>query len=110
MMFCPGKDCLCRRDAPRLGSLVCPLCWRCSGIVLGSVLGSFLAPALRDALPGCYLVLASVVCWTPALVDVLAQIGTAHAYRSGRWIRLLTGAVLGVGIWAAGALVAAGLR
>src|SRR5437879_5262897 len=35
-MFLPGRDCLCRKEAPRLGRLSSPLCWRCSGLAVGA--------------------------------------------------------------------------
>src|SRR5271166_456148 len=109
-MFRLGRECLCRRDAPRLGGMVCPLCWRCSGMVLGLVSALAVAPSAYGVPVATELMLVTAAWWLPALVDVAAQIASRHAYRSHRLIRLVTGLALGAGIVPASLLVKALLR
>jgi uncharacterized membrane protein len=108
-MFRLGRACLCRRDAPTLGGLVCPLCWRCSGMALGLVSALIVAPTGSGVPVAVNLVLVTAAWWLPALIDVVAQVASRHAYRSHRLIRLVTGLALGVGIVPASQLVKAWL-
>jgi len=93
-VFRLGRDCLCRRDAPRLAGLSSPLCWRCSGAALGAL---FFLPASAYAGPG----LHACAVWgcllaLPATADVLLQILTR--YRSGPARRFATGLLLGCAV------------
>ena len=109
-MFWLGRRCLCRRDAPSLGGLVCPLCWRCSGMALGLASALVFAPSVDGVSVAAELVLVTAAWWLPALIDVFAQVASRHAYRSHWLIRLVTGLALGVGIVPASQLVKVWLR
>src|SRR4051812_30894768 len=85
-MFCLGRDCLCRREAPAAGRFISPLCWRCSGMAAGLAPGVALTLCMDSAL---LAALASGLAALPAGADVLCQI--ASDYRSNRWRRVVTG-------------------
>ncbi len=92
-----GQYCLCRREAPRVGHFTFPVCWRCSGLLAGGLLGSLALAWLK--LPSTALLPLGVVgglATLPAALDVFCQI--VSAYRSNRYRRLATGLLLGAGI------------
>jgi len=95
-MFRFGRDCLCRREAPHVGRFSFPVCWRCSGLLVGSFFGSLVLPWLK--LPPETLLLGVVGCVAvvPAAADVLCQVVTS--YRSNRHRRLATGLLLGAAL------------
>jgi uncharacterized membrane protein len=96
-MFQFGRDCLCRRESPSLGSFSFPLCWRCTGIAAG--IGVLQSASSMGALEGFTFTLGvslGVVCGLPAAVDVFCQM--AGAYRSNPGRRLGTGMLLGSGV------------
>jgi uncharacterized membrane protein len=79
-----------------MGRFTFPLCWRCSGLLVGSVVGSLVIPCMH--LPAATLMLVVLGCLAalPAAVDVLCQV--VSSYRSNRSRRLVTGLLLGAGI------------
>lgn len=90
-----GRDCFCRREAPRLGALVCPLCWRCSGLFSGAAAGLAVLLCLPPPPLG-ILAGLGVLCGLPAGADVLAQL--VSPYRSFWSRRLWTGCLLGLAV------------
>lgn len=101
-MFNLGVDVLCRGDAPCVRGWRFPLCWRCSGIVAGTLLGLVLVGlgAHRGAHLGMQLVLAAALA-LPSVLEYVALITTP--YHSNHLRRLSTGFLLGI----ANAVVAA---
>lgn len=95
-----GRDCFCRRDAPRVAGWVLPTCWRCTGMFLG-VLAAWVC---WSGQPLAMHVLAGLVTGLPAALDVAAQL--VSRYRSCRATRLATGLLLG---WSVVAWVSAAL-
>ncbi|MBS1911112.1 MAG: DUF2085 domain-containing protein [Bacteroidetes bacterium] len=107
-MFNLGTDVFCRRDAPCMRGWRFPLCWRCCGIVAGTLLGLVLVGAggLRGIGPGVQLGLAAV--WAfPAVLDYIAQVVTT--YQSNYRRRLWTGLLLGCADAVAASVVVSGL-
>jgi uncharacterized membrane protein len=96
-MFHLGRDCLCRREAPKLGRFTSPLCWRCSGILAGVLIGAPLLSFLPGPIVGEQLLgRVGMVLVLPAAIDVFSQM--ASTYRSNWLRRLVTGMLLGVGL------------
>lgn len=96
-MFHLGRDCLCRKEAPRLGGLTFPLCWRCTGMTAGAVAGCLtLACTPGVVMSPLWLGLIGLSCIIPAGADVFCQL--VSNYRSNRHRRLVTGIPLGVGL------------
>ena len=95
-MFRLGQDCLCRKEAPHVGRFTFPFCWRCSGLLVGGLLGSLALGWLR--LPPATLLfsLFGFLSVLPGTLDVLCQVLTS--YRSNYRRRLATGLLLGTGI------------
>ena len=95
-MFRLGRDCLCRKESPRLGRWRFPLCWRCSGVLVGLTV-VVLAGSLRT-LPSSPVTLAILggSCGLPAGADVFFQV--VSTYRSTPRRRLWTGLLLGAAI------------
>lgn len=79
--------------APRLFGICFPLCWRCTGIILGV----FLAPGFLSCT---FVVNISTIhglaLITPAAVDAVAQY--AYGIESTNLRRVTTGAACGVGL------------
>jgi uncharacterized membrane protein len=96
-MFRLGRDCLCRREAPALGRITFPLCWRCCGIAAGAA--ALLAADVLGGLDGLQAAPAAALgasCGLPAALDVSCQM--AGSYRSNRRRRVGTGGLLGAGL------------
>jgi uncharacterized membrane protein len=73
------------------------LCWRCSGILAGVLIGVPLLCFLPGSLAGEQLLgRVGMALVLPAAIDVFAQ--AAGTYRSNWLRRLVTGLLLGVGL------------
>src|SRR5215469_9231063 len=96
-MFRLGRDCLCRREAPALGRFTCPLCWRCTGVTVGTLaLQAINCLGGLEDLPAALAAALGVACGLPAAADVFCQM--AGSYRSNRHRRMATGVLLGAGV------------
>jgi len=88
MPLCSGKP----ERAPHFRGLTCPLCWRCSGALVGAILTALLATH--------HSMVLGVLCGLPALVDVgIARFGI---YPGSNFRRAVTGLLIGVGAYLVG--------
>jgi len=91
-----GKAPLCSlksETAPHIGGFCFPLCWRCTGIVMGAVLAAVFYAVARPHLPPLAYALSPAL-MLPLIVD---GVRVHHCKRRGHnALRLLTGLLFGV--------------
>ena len=91
-----GRLPLCNQNAghaPRIGRLCMPLCWRCTSIVFGMLIGMLVRSPL--VLPKGYQFIAVLLC-IPCFIDVAAQRWFDVESTTAR--RVATGLLTGVAI------------
>jgi uncharacterized membrane protein len=91
-----GKKPLCNKKAERapwILNFCFPLCWRCTSIIIGYVLGSILQVSFLGGRS--YLFLGSMLS-TPCFVDYYLQ--QKGKLESTNFRRILTGLLAGIGI------------
>ncbi len=93
-----GKEPLCngaRDRAPLLGDFVFPLCWRCCGLIGGSLLGYFIPFSNIEAVARIRLGFLFLI---PLVLDSLLQ--KVSVFESTNSRRVISGILFGVGLHA----------
>ena len=93
-----GKEPLCNRArdrAPLLGAFVFPLCWRCCGLIGGSLLGYFIPFSNIETVARVRLGFLLLI---PLVLDSLLQ--KLSGFESTNFRRVISGILFGVGLHA----------
>ena len=91
-----GKKPLCNKKserAPRIFNFCFPLCWRCTSIIIGYIVGSIIHISFSEGKS--YLFFVGVLCM-PCFVDYYLQQKVNIISTNSR--RILTGLLAGIGI------------
>ena len=92
-----GKVPLCNEKAdraPHIGSFCFPLCWRCTMIMVGLIIGAFFYVIFHPGLPVSFIFSILIL---PCLIDGLRQRYTSYVSTNRK--RILFGLLAGVGMF-----------